>query len=107
MIERPFGYDPVTGQKETFFFDELTEEWTIKTEVDIQPVLELAHGLRKEHRGAGGGKWGEGQVLVASVPLGVYHEQLVKTGKIRDKKEIKKWLNQAENQVFRTRPGRV
>lgn len=107
MIERPFSYDPVTGKRETFFFDELTGDWHIQTTEDVQPVLEFAHDLRKEHRGPKGGKWGDGQVLVASVPLTVYYEQLVKTGKIRDKKEIKKWLNQSENQVFRTRPGRV
>ncbi|HET7111733.1 MAG TPA: hypothetical protein VFI41_12750 [Gemmatimonadales bacterium] len=107
MIERPFGFDPVTGKRETFFYDELTGDFHIKTEQDIEPVLEHANDMRKLHRGAGGGKWGDGQIRVASVPLSVYHEQLVKTGKIRDKKEIKKWLNQAENQVFRTRPGRV
>ncbi len=107
MISRPFGYDPLTGQRETFHYDELTGNFHIETTTDIEPVLEHAHEMRIQHRGAGGGKWGKGQVRVASVPLSVYYEQLVKTGKIRDKNEVKKWLNQAENQVFRTRPGRV
>lgn len=106
MIERPFGFDPITGKRETFFYDELTGDFHIKTETDIEPVLEHAHDMRGLFRGPGGGRWTEGE-RVASVPLSVYYEQLVKTGKIRDKKEIKKWLNQSDNQVFRTRPGRV
>jgi hypothetical protein len=108
MIERPFSYDPETGARETFIFDELTESFSIVHSVDIQPVMEVAHEERKQFRGPRGGRWGK-QFMhkVASVPMGVYHEQIVKKGLQKDQKALKKFLNASENQMFRTRPGRV
>ena len=43
---------------------------------------------------------------VASIPLVVYAE-LRRKGILKDSKAMKRWLNDPENLVFRTRPGRV
>jgi hypothetical protein len=49
------------------------------------------------------GKWGE-MSKVASIPLPVYYE-LKRQGIADDPKALKKWLNDRDNQVFRTRAG--
>jgi hypothetical protein len=41
---------------------------------------------------------------VASIPLSVYYE-LKRQGIADDPKALRKWLNQSENQAFRTREG--
>ena len=58
-------------------------------------------------------KWGEGQLSnrVARIPLVVFQD-LEKQGITRgftviDMKRFKEWLNNPDNQVFRTRAGRV
>jgi hypothetical protein len=43
---------------------------------------------------------------VGSIPMSIYHE-LQKQGILQDEKRLKKWLNDPDNRVFRTRPGRV
>lgn len=50
-------------------------------------------------------RWGEWQ-RVASIPLAVYHDLKAK-GIADDPKAMKKWLNDRDNQAFRTRPGAV
>lgn len=107
MIERPFGFDPLTGATETFYYDEATGESHIKRSEDIAPILETAEAHRNLFRGPGGGSWKGNFHRVASIPLSVYHEKLVKTGKIKDQNEVKRFLNDPDNRVFRTRPGRV
>lgn len=43
---------------------------------------------------------------VASIPLSVYYD-LKRKGILDDQVAMKKWLNDPENRVFRTRPGKV
>jgi len=105
VIERPFSYDPLTGTRETFIFDELTHAFTIVQSVDIEPILEVNQEDRKSFRGTGAwkGDWHH----VASVPMQIVQERLVKTGKMLDPAERRKFLNDPDNRIFRTRPGRV
>ena len=49
------------------------------------------------------GKFGN-HAKVASIPLSVYYE-LKKQGIADDPTALKKWLNQSDNQAFRTRSG--
>lgn len=43
---------------------------------------------------------------VASIPMSVFYD-LKRKGIIDDPVAMKKWLNDADNRVFRTRPGQV
>jgi len=43
---------------------------------------------------------------VASIPMSVYYD-LKRKGILDDPAAMKRWLNSSENQVFRTRPGKV
>jgi hypothetical protein len=45
-------------------------------------------------------------VKVGSVPLVIF-EQLRKDGILDDQERMKQWLNDPDNRVFRTRPGKV
>lgn len=51
------------------------------------------------------GKWGD-WALAARVPMTVYFE-LVASGKIYDAAYMKKWLNNPDNRMFRTKNGEV
>ena len=103
--ERILSRDPLTMTKEIFRVkDDNTFE--IVTVSDIEPILQGAWDERKEYRGPGGGRWKDGMQKVASIPLGVYQD-LVNKGITKDKNAFRKWLNDSENQVFRTRPGRI
>ena len=49
---------------------------------------------------------GMGLNRVASIPMNVFME-LKKKGIVDDKKAFRRWLNDRDNRVFRTRPGVV
>ena len=49
---------------------------------------------------------GAGFNKVASIPMGLYME-MKKKGVIDDPKALRRWLNDRDNLVFRTRPGVV
>ncbi len=53
-----------------------------------------------------GKKWGAGQI-VASIPLNLYYEQLAEAQDQGDDKFVSAWLNDSDNQAFRTFRGRV
>jgi hypothetical protein len=44
--------------------------------------------------------------LVASIPESLYYKMKAE-GKIDDQEYMKRWLNNSDNQFFRTRPGKV
>jgi hypothetical protein len=50
-------------------------------------------------------RWGEWS-RVASIPMSIYF-QLKAEGKLDDQEYMKKWLNDSDNQYFRTRAGKV
>ena len=45
-MKRLFDYDPLTGTKETFAYNEATGGFTIETEQDVEPALEFAKAIR-------------------------------------------------------------
>jgi hypothetical protein len=111
IVERVLSYDPLTGVQEIFRYDEVTHRFEIIRVEDHSAVMEDAQERRKQFRGPGGGRWkplpGDFNLHhVASIPLSVYMD-LVQKGIAKDKEALRKWLNDPENQVFRTRPGRV
>lgn len=72
-----------------------------RTLQDIEPVLEENLTLRNGRSGF------KGDVHhVASIPLVVY-EKLWKEGIADDPDRLRAWLNNSENKMFRTHPGKV
>ena len=94
-------YDPTTKRTEFFSYDELTDKVTIRTETDVTDIVEenkaLYNAVNERTR------FGE-MTKVASIPMTLYAE-LSKSGKLFDQAYMKRWLNDPDNRVFRTRPG--
>lgn len=107
-FRRDFGTDPLTGAKQTFVIDD-ENHFSIVTETDIQPILEANYEDRKTGDGAWGGSWdkdGETFVRFARIPLDIYYNEKLLPKWIRnDPKELLKWLQRSEQEVFRTRTG--
>jgi hypothetical protein len=54
----------------------------------------------------GKANWNGEWHLVASIPEALYYKMKAE-GKIDDQAYMKRWLNDPDNQFFRTRPGKV
>lgn len=109
MYEKVLSYDPLTGTKEIFRIKD-DQTFEVVTVVDVEPILEYAQDERKQFRGVGGGQWnhkGLGWNKVATVPLGVLQREVFDKGLDKDHKAMMKWLDQSDQSVFRTRPGRL
>ena len=101
--KRHFDFDPATGINEIFHYNE-DGSFAIEAQQDVEPIAEASKRSFNAFSGAKD-KWGDGQ-RVASIPLVILQDWMA-SGKIRDQAFIKRWLNDPDNAVFRTRPGRV
>lgn len=101
---RFFDYDPFTGIRQDFEYDAGTDTFVIRELQDIQPHIE-ANKAKFNEFSSGRDKWGD-MSLVASVPP-IIANQLMMEGKIHDQKWLRAWLDNPDNAVFRTRPGRL
>lgn len=98
--KRLIDRDPARGVT-NWFHEEADGTFVVETVQDITSILEMNQWARNRDHG----RWGEME-HVASVPLQLHH-QLQKEGILDDQTYYAKWLNRKENEVFRTRPGRV
>ena len=97
-MKRIFSQDPATGITKYWHVND-KDEYVIET---VQNVSTITDANKRQYND-NTGKWGEMQ-KVASIPLPVYYE-LKRQGIADDPKALKKWLNDRDNQVFRTRAG--
>jgi hypothetical protein len=98
MKKRLFGHDPLTG---------VTEYWHVTDKGEyviekIQDVTSIVEANKRQYNEAPQ-KYGD-MNKVASIPLSVYYE-LKRQGIADDPKAFRKWLNDSNNQAFRTRLG--
>ena len=104
MSELLIGHDPTAGITEFFDYDELTDQVTLRTEQDVTDLVEQNKALFNEfdnpHRF--GGEWHR----VAQIPSVIYNE-LYQSGKLHDQAYMRRFLNDPDNRVFRTHPGRM
>ena len=104
MIEkRLFSTDADQGITRTFHYDDETGKATIQTQQDVTAIIEenKQEYAQVDERA----RWGEWS-RVASIPMSIYF-QLKAEGKLDDQEYMKKWLNDKDNQYFRTRAGKV
>lgn len=100
---RLIDYDPLTGVSEKYF--EIDGQWYLTQEQDAHDIIEANKAEynsvdeRARHKS-------ETFNRVARLPL-VVLEDLRKRGILRDTKAFKKWLDNSDNRMFRTRPGRL
>ena len=99
---RIFDTDPLTG---------ITRYWHVKSDGEFvietqQQVSGIAEANKRSFADTDTkAKYGD-MAKVASIPLNVYYE-LKRQGIVDDPKAMKKWLNDPDNRVFRTRGGTV
>lgn len=105
MDSEILDFSPETQITETFHFDETFDGGRIIHEVeqDVTDIVEdcKARMASTDERA----RYGD-MAHVASIPMSIYNELLAK-GIINDQQALKDWLNNPDNRVFRTRPGRV
>lgn len=98
MNKRIFSQDPTTGITKYWHVSD-KGEYVIETVQDVSKIADLNRAEYNESPS----KWGDVN-KVASIPLPVYYD-LKRRGIADDPKALRKWLNDRDNQVFRTRAG--
>ena len=107
MTKRLFDYDPLTGTKQWFHWND-DDTFTIQTEQPIDDLIEANKASFNSFTSARD-TWGSEighRTRVASIPMNVYLD-LKKRGVLKDEAALARWLDDPDNAVFRTRPGRI
>jgi hypothetical protein len=104
MGGRFFDYDPFTGILEKFHYNEDDDTFLIEAIQDTTAIEEAAKTSFNSYDSPRD-RWGDYQ-RVAHIP-NVILQDLMLSGKLKDQAYMKRWLNDPDNAVFRTRPGRV
>lgn len=100
---RLFAHDPVTKTTKWWHYDPDTDRAVITTEQDVADVCSVAGNAERESRGK---RFGDFFTHVGYIPMTVYSEWLAK-GKHRDQAFVKRWLNDPDNRLLRTKHCRV
>ena len=103
MSKKLFDYDPETGTTKWWHYDADKDEAKIETVFEVGDIIEAnkAQFNSTDERA----KWGEWS-RVASIPMALFY-RLKQQGIIDDQAAMKRWINDPDNRLFRTRPGRV
>lgn len=92
------------GMKEWFVFDTDTDRVQMVAEQDVGDLTDLNVKVQNEvfQRSM---KWGD-IARVATIPMALYNQWLLDK-RTEDQGWLKRWLNNSDNRLFRTRLGRV
>lgn len=103
-IERLFDEDPLTGIRTTFVMEPGARDYKLVREQWIDGQLQNNLDQRNHREG----NWKGESHHVARIP-NIVVEEYKRRGidLIQDKDELQKWVNDPDNRMFRTRPGRV
>ena len=101
--QRLFDYDPDTGTTKWWHYDDDRDEAKIETVFEVGDLIERnKNEYASTDERARWGEWSK----VASIPMALFY-RLKNEGIVDDPKRMKAWLNDRDNQLFRTRAGRV
>lgn len=75
---------------------------TVITEQDVDLIVDWARVLRSQH----GPGWKGDFHQVATIPMSIFME-LHRKGITDDQRAMRKWMNNPDHAVFRTRSGRI
>lgn len=100
--------DPKTGIIEEFWYDNITDKVTIRKVADVQNITDMTKEMynrqtRPDYSDS------KGQHLVARIPLIVIDmwKELGFDWFQSTDKERRAWLDKPENEIFKTRPGKL
>lgn len=101
---KTFDVDPLARIHRGLQYDEADDSIIIETKQDTTPVVEAAKASFNQFDERT--PWKGDMHRVASIPMTVYMD-LVKRGIANDEKAFRRWLDDSDNAVFRTRPGKL
>lgn len=107
LIKRELN--PHVGGIEEFWHDSETGQVVIKKVADIEKTMDMVKEMHNQHTGRPNYSDSQGAHLVACIPLIVvelWKEQGFDWFQSTDK-ERRAWLDKPENEVFKTRPGKL
>jgi len=102
METRDFPGNPRLGLTRKFHYDHVADEFHIETQFKVEKDL-IQHRFNSFDERA---RWADDMNHVAQIPMPIYF-QLKDQGILDDDKRFRAWLNDRDNNVFRTRPGKV
>lgn len=100
-------YDPVTRTRKLARVTELPdggEKWEWKTEQDCSALVQENAAIRQAQEGK---RYGDGNTLIARIPMTVWANRLSDPIKQGDDEFLKRWLNDPDHAAFRTKSGRI
>ena len=110
-MSRLLDYDRLANTKQYYHYDEVTGDISLETVQDVTAIIEnnkyLYNQVDERARWTDPRCPSVGQVQYASVPALVLRMLWKQTHGFKDQKALKKWMNDPDNKLFRTRPGRV
>lgn len=102
---KKLDYDPVLKRMTWFYHDDDDAKIKIVEEWDINDILEdnkAMYAATDERAG-----WKGDMHRIGSIPLSIWQDVYKKTGGGKDRKAVKKWVNDSDNRAFLTRPVRL
>lgn len=103
MIEKQLlEIDPITGVAEYGYYDHATDEFTIETSQDLEPLVDFNRAQFNAQKRST--KHGDGTKIM-SIPMELYMAEQ-KKGTFKDPKAFSRFVNDPDNAMFRTRPGK-
>ena len=107
MSDKLLSHNPITGKK-TFLTSDL-DGLGIKTEVNVDPVLDLAKAQETEWRpNSLVGNTQKHQQKIAEIPAPLFFELQKKFGDFKhNKNDWLRWLSDPETKYFRTTGGKL
>ena len=103
-MKRILDYDPVTKITQWYHYDDITGNISLENVQDVTDIVE--HNKRIFNQADERKTWKGDTHKVASIPNVIYHQLAKASNNFKDQAVIRRWLNDPDNKVFRTRPGR-
>lgn len=85
-----------------FHYDPITDDFFIETLEDVTDVVETNKGIAQQDSGNWKGDWHH----VAQIPASVWAD-LQRKGIASDQKALARWLDDRDQNVFRTKSGKL
>jgi hypothetical protein len=94
--------DIASNTRSLFHYDHTDDTFVLRDEQDATALVEE----NKERYNTAPTGWDRFQNHVANIPMVVWND-LVRRGIAYDEKRFRAWLDDRDNMLFRTRPGRL
>jgi len=96
--------DPIRKKTTTMHIDRGAEGYVLESKQDVTDIIERNKArMALVDENAGWNEWAQ----VAEIPVEVWYNHLVPSGIANDETRLRKWLDDRDNLLFRTRPGRM